>query len=147
VAGDIIGLIISIVFVFLVIIVSELLRKTGDFNEEFTRKFVHIGVAHWWIVAMFLINDIRYALIPPVIFVVLNYYSNRKDLIKSMEREGDSNLGTVYFPISLIVLILLTWDGGLLGGGNLKYLGAVGNLIMGYGDGFAAIIGFAASII
>ena len=28
-AGDIIGLIISIVFVFLVIIVSELLRKTG----------------------------------------------------------------------------------------------------------------------
>ena len=91
----------------------------------------------------------RYTLCPytPVIFVVLNYYSNRKDLIKSMEREGDSNLGTVYFPISLIVLILLTWDGGLLGGGNLKYLGAVGSLIMGYGDGFAAIIGFAASII
>lgn len=140
-AGDIKGVIISIAFVFLVIVVSELLRKRGGYNEEFTRKFVHIGVAHWWIVAMFLIKDICYALIPPVIFVVLNFYSNRKNLFKSMEREGNSDLGTVYFPISLIVLILLTWDGGLLGGENLKYLGAVGSLIMGYGDGFAAIIG------
>ena len=89
---------------------------------------------------MFLINDIRYALIPPVIFVVLNYYSNRKDLIKSMEREGDSNLGTVYFPISLIVLILLTWDGGLLGGKSQIPWGSW-KLDNGLWDGFAAIIG------
>ena len=90
---------------------------------------------------MYLIRDIRYAIIPPIIFVLLNYYSYKKDLIKSMERGKDSSdLGTVYFPISLIILILLTWDGGLLGG-DFKHLGALGALVMGYGDGFAAIIG------
>ena len=139
--GDVTGVIISMVFVVLVLVVSEGIRKMGRFSTEFTRKFVHIGVSHWWIVAMLLIKDIRYAIIPPVIFVILNYYSYKKDLIKSMERGKDSSdLGTVYFPISLIVLIYLTWNGGLLGQ-DLKYLGAVGALTMGYGDGFAAIIG------
>lgn len=139
--GDIAGVIISIFFVAIVLVFSELIRRLGRFKTEFTRKFVHIGVSHWWIVAMLLIKDICYATVPPVIFVLLNYYSYKKDLIKSMERGKDSSdLGTVYFPVSLIVLILLTWNGGLLGG-DLKYLGALGALIMGYGDGFAAIIG------
>lgn len=139
--NDITGVILSMVFVAIVIIVSELIRKMGRFTTEFTRKFIHIGVSHWWIVAMYLIEDMRYALIPPIIFVLLNYYSYKKDIIKSMERGKDnSDLGTVYFPISLIILILLTWNQGILGK-DLKYIGALGALIMGYGDGFAAIIG------
>ena len=140
VAKDLTGMIISIVFVFAVILVSEVLRKVCKLGNEFTRKFVHIGVSHWWIAAMFLISDIRYAVIPPVLFVLLNYYSYKKNLFKSMERQENSDLGTVYFPISLIILILLTWKGGLLGG-DYRYLGALGTLVMGYGDGFAAIIG------
>ncbi|MDK2877971.1 MAG: hypothetical protein PWR06_687 [Thermoanaerobacteraceae bacterium] len=140
VAKDLTGMIISIVFVFAVILVSEILRKVYKLGNEFTRKFVHIGVSHWWIAAMFLISDMRYAVIPPVLFVLLNYYSYKKNLFKSMERQENSDLGTVYFPISLIILILLTWKGGLLGG-DYRYLGALGTLVMGYGDGFAAIIG------
>jgi uncharacterized protein (TIGR00297 family) len=139
--GELVGVVISIFFVAIVLVLSELIRRLGKFSTEFTRKFVHIGVSHWWLVAMFLIGDIRYALIPPVIFVFLNYYSYKKELIKSMERGKDSSdLGTVYFPISLIVIIMLTWNGGFLGE-DLKHLGALGVLTMGYGDGFAAIIG------
>lgn len=135
------GVILSIIFVILVLVISEVIRKMGRFSAEFTRKFIHIGVSHWWLIAMFFIKDIGYAIIPPIVFILLNYYSYKKDLIKSMERGKDSSsLGTVYFPISLVILILLTWDGGLLGQ-NLKYFGALGILIMGYGDGFAAIIG------
>ena len=139
--GDMAGVIISIFFVAIVLVISELIRKLGSFNTEFTRKFVHIGVSHWWLVAMLLIKDMRYALVPPIIFVFLNYYSYKKDLIKSIERGKDSSdLGTVYFPISLIVLILLTWKGGFLGQ-DLRHLGLLGTLIMGYGDGFAAVVG------
>lgn len=139
--GDIIGVIISILFVGLILLAAELIRKAGNYSNEFTRKFVHIGVAHWWLIAMLLIDNIFLALIPPIIFLFLNYYSYKKDLFKSMEREEEGkDLGTVFFPMTLIVLILLTWDGGLLGN-DMKYLGAIGVLIMGYGDGFAAIIG------
>jgi len=140
VAKDLTGMIVSIVFVFTVILASEILRKVGNLGNEFTRKFVHIGVSHWWIVAMLLMDDMRYAVIPPVLFVLLNYLSYKKNVFKSMERQGRSDLGTVYFPISLIVLILLTWKGGLMGQ-DLRLFGAVGTLVMGYGDGFAAIIG------
>lgn len=138
---EVVAVIISIIFVFAVIFVSELIRKVKGFSTEFTRKFVHIGVSHWWFVAMFLIKDLWYALIPPVLFVAVNYYSHKTNLIKSMERETkNSNLGTVYFPIALILLLCLTWEQGILGG-DYKYIGAVGIMILGYGDGFAAIIG------
>jgi len=72
--------------------------------------------------------------------VFLNYLSYKKSLFKSMEvnREG-ATLGTIYFPISLTLLVILSWWDGLL---QLNpYFGAVGVLIMGYGDGFAAVIG------
>jgi len=139
--GDITGVILSMIFVVIILVISEVIRKIGKFSTEFTRKFIHIGVSHWWIVAMFFIKDIRYAIIPPLIFVFLNYLSYKNDLIKSMERGKDrADLGTVYFPISLIILVLITWDGGFLGN-DLKYLGALGALTLGYGDGFAAIIG------
>ncbi|TYP53763.1 DUF92 domain-containing protein [Thermosediminibacter litoriperuensis] len=138
---DFMGVVISILFVFGVIMISEVLRKAGGFGSEFTRKFVHIGVSHWWPLAMFLIDDLKYALIPPTLFVAVNYYSHKKNVFKGMERHGgDSDLGTVYFPISLIALILLTWDGGLWGRG-FEYLGLAGVLTMGYGDGMAAIVG------
>jgi len=138
---NLIGTFISIAFVIVIIMISEILKKKGNWGNEATRKFIHIGVSHWWIIAMVTIPKIQYAIIPPIIFIILNYLSYKKDLLKSMERDGDkSDLGTVYFPISLLVIILLTWEGGLLPGG-LKYLGAIGILVMGYGDGFAAIVG------
>ena len=49
--------------------------------------------------------------------------------------EGN-NLGTVYYPISLLVLVILSW-GGLVP----KYVGGLGILILGWGDGVAAVVG------
>jgi len=139
--NEIIGVIVSILFVFIVIFISEVIRKVKALSEEFTRKLIHIGVSHWWILAMFLIKGLWFALIPPLLFVGVNYYSYKTNLFKSMERQGNSSdLGTVYFPVALILLILLTWDKGLLGG-DYKYIGALGIMVMGYGDGLAAVIG------
>lgn len=139
--NSIIGMGLSISFVFIVIIISEILKRTVNLGIEATRKFIHIGVSHWWIIAMIFIPDIKYAAVPPILFIILNYISYKRSLFGSMERkEGTSDLGTVYFPIALLVLVSLTWDGGLLRE-EAKYLGAIGILIMGYGDGFAGLIG------
>lgn len=139
--NNILGMILSIVFVVLIIVVSEMIKSKSKWTNEATRKFIHIGVCHWWIFAMFSISEIQYAIMPPLLFIILNYMSYKKNIIKSMERnENKADLGTVYFPISLLILIILTWKGGLLGE-DLKYIGAIGILIMGYGDGLAAIVG------
>ncbi len=54
-------------------------------------------------------DDFRYAIIPPVAFIVINFISYRGNLIKVMEREEENKdgLGTVYFAISLIPLVFL----------------------------------------
>lgn len=131
---NLLGLVVSFGFVFLVIGLSKPLEKIG---KEASRKFVHVGVSNWWILAMVFFDRAEYAVIAPAVFVVLNFLSYRYKLFSSMERgQGRGDLGTVYYAISLLVLSSLTF-----GPGGAPYIGAIGILTMGYGDGLAAIIG------
>ncbi len=131
---DVLGLIVSFAFVFLVIGLSRPLERRG---KEGSRKFVHVMVSNWWIIAMVFFDSPGFAVVAPAVFVVLNYLSYRLGLFSSMERhEGRRDLGTVYYAISLVVLSLLTFRQGAA-----PYIGAVGILIMGWGDGLAAVVG------
>lgn len=135
--NNILGIVFSLIFVFLIIGMSSLLTKFNLLSNEGSRKFIHIGVSNWWIIAMIFFNNNIYASIVPAMFVIINYISYKKQVFKAMERDGSKNdLGTVYFAISLLVLSLITFK-------NIEYsyLGALGILIMGYGDGLAAVIG------
>jgi len=133
---NILGLVLSYVLVFVIIGLSTLLQKKGILGDEGARKFIHIGVSNWWLLAMFTFDDVWFAIIPPITFIILNYYSYKTNLIKSMERSGNGNLGTVYFPISLLILVVLTF-----GVTFNPLIGAIGILTLGYGDGLAAAIG------
>ncbi len=133
--NNIIGLILSLLLTGGVIFISTILQKAGYVGDEGARKFVHIGVSNWWIIAMIFFDNIWFAIIPPILFIALNYLSYKFSLIKAMEGGSRSNLGTVYYPISLAILILVTFNSHLL------YIGALGILVLGYGDGMAAVIG------
>ena len=137
---DMAGVVFSYLFVFLILGLAELFLRRGWLTSEESRKFIHIAVSNWWLIAMFLIKSYVYALIPPLTFAFLNYFSHKKRIFKSMEaNRGRAGLGTVYFPISLTLLVILSWWDGLL---SLNpYFGAVGVMIMGYGDGLAAVVG------
>jgi len=134
--NNIIGIIVSFVFVFAVIGLSTVLSNKGILDGEGSRKFIHIAVSNWWLIAMFTFDDPIWASFVPLMFVFINYLSYRKNVFKAMERDGSArDLGTVYYAISLLILAYLTFNS------DVKYIGAIGILIMGYGDGFAAIIG------
>jgi len=136
--SDLIYVLISFVFVFLMIGASTILKKMGWLSGEGARKFVHIGVAHWWFFVFFF-DNIWFALIAPAAFIVLNYVSYRQHIFKVIEREDQDSFGTVYYPISLFILVALTF---LMGEPkSLQYIGAIAMMILGYGDGFAAIMG------
>lgn len=137
------GLVLSFVFVFFIIFLSELLVRLFRLPKEESRKFVHIGVGHWWLLAMYFFASWQWAIIPPIAFIFLNLISWYSGLFNAMERKiRDVNtLGTVYFPISLLALVLLTWTDSPVLGGMTPYIGAMGIFAMGYGDGFAALIG------
>lgn len=134
-SNNIIGLIASFIFVILVIAISTILQKNKLIDDGAARKFIHIGVSNCWIIVMIFFDNIWLACIPPAAFIIMNYVSYRYNLIKSMEQKDKNSLGTVYYPISLLILVLVTfWL-------DMTYLGAVGILVMGYGDGLAGLIG------
>lgn len=113
-------------------------RYFEKWDKEASRKFIHILLSNWWLIAMAFFDNLIYAIVPPIAFVVINFISYRGNVIKVMERdeENKDGLGTVYFATSLIPLVVLSY--GLT---NNRLIGLVGFFIMTYGDGFAAIVG------
>lgn len=131
--NNLIGVVVSFGFVGVVLGLSLLLTR---FHAEVSRKFVHIAVCHWWFIALAFFDNPLWAAVAPLSFVVVNYLSYRFHLIKSIERqEGKGDLGTVYYAIALLVLSIAAFSTGNL------HMATVGILVMGYGDGLAAVVG------
>jgi len=143
------GLLLSFGFVFLMIALSTLLQSLHILGDEGARKLIHIGVAHWWIIAMIFFDDVGWVMIAPIVFIALNYISYKKNIFSAMERSSHGDLGTVYYPISLLLLSIITFsvsDPSPVTFGTItipmySYIGALGIFIMGWGDGLAAVVG------
>lgn len=77
------------------------------------------------------------AAIGPLFFIAFNLFALKRPLFSALDSEAArASLGTIYYPVSLLVLVFLTF-----GGVFPVYTGALGVLIMGWGDGMAALIG------
>ena len=136
-ALDAVGLAASYVFVFGFIGLATLLMRRHVLPASATRKVIHIGVAHWWLIAMATMDDPWVASIGPVSFIAINALALGLRLLPAMDEGADRrNLGTVYFPISLLVLVNLCWRGVMP-----AWVGGIGVLVLGWGDGLAALVG------
>jgi phytol kinase len=135
--NNVFGILVSIIFIGIVLVSAKLFEKAG---KEASRKFIHIMLSNWWIIAIIFFDNVFFAALLPALFIIINYASYKMDIIKVMERdEGEENkesLGTVYYAVSLFVLTIITF-------GPLKnpLIGLCGITVMGYGDGLAAVIG------
>lgn len=132
--ADLRSLMYTYLFLFAVVLAGEALRRLLKRSPEFTRKCIHIGVGFWGFFAWPIISR-WLVLIPPLSFVLINVASHRWHLIPAMESDDEHNLGTVYYPLSICILILLFWNA------DLKIIAVLASMVMGLGDGFATIIG------
>lgn len=130
---DPIALILSFIYVAIILGLGEGLRRGLHLSVEFTRKFVHIGVGMISFALVALFKTWQWAIIPPAIFVIINYISYRRQIFSGMETGEKGQLGTVYFPISFVVLIPLLWQ--------FPAILVTSLMPMTWGDAFAAIIG------
>ena len=89
---------------------AKVFEKAG---KEASRKYIHIMLSNWWIIAMVFFDNMFWAAATPLLFVIVNYLSYKKGIIKVMERddkdENKESLGTVYYALSLFILALLTF--------------------------------------
>ena len=108
--NNIFGLLVSLLYVGIIIVSAKVFEKAG---KEASRKYIHIMLSNWWIIAMIFFDNMFWAAAAPAIFVIINYLSYKKGIIKVMERDdSDDNkesLGTVYYALSLLILALITF--------------------------------------
>lgn len=131
--NDFYAIIVSFVFIFSVLGIAETLRKQLHYTPDFTRKVVHVSVGMWSLGTVLLFQNRWMAIVPPLVFVVLNYISYRQDMFKAMENDDKSNMGTVYFPLAFAIIILIFWDT------PDKVVAAL--MPMTWGDAMAAVLG------
>ena len=135
------GLIVSFVFIGIVILSAKVFEKAG---KEASRKYIHIVLSNWWIIAMVFFDSPYWAMIGPIVFVFVNYASYKFNIIKSMEREEAERdgMGTVYYAMTLLILSVCLW-GPLENYKNVwgPLIGLAGVAVMGYSDALASIIG------
>lgn len=128
------GLLLSYIligFILLGILVLERLK----IKRNIIRKLIHIAIGNWWIIAMWYFDHLIFALIPPITFLIGNLLSRKYHLIKAMEAD-QSTLGTIYYPIAMIILTIICF--GII---KLPHVGLIGMLCLAYGDGLASLIG------
>lgn len=134
---DALGIVVSYAFVFGFIGAATILMRRGVLAPAITRKVIHIGVAHWWLIAMATMDDPWVASVGPASFIVINALAIRLRFLPAMDEAADArNWGTVYFPVSLLILVNLCWRGVMP-----VWVGGLAVLVLGWGDGLAAIIG------
>lgn len=130
--NNLIGIIAITIYIILVFIVSKFLTNKG---KEVSRKFVHIMLSNIWFFYLIFIDSLAWACLLPALFVLINALSYKFKIFKTIEREKNDGFGTVYYAFSILLICVFTYI--------IKnpLVGLPGILIMGYGDGFAAVIG------
>lgn len=131
---DILGLVLSYIFAFGLIGLAEVVRIWRGWPTEFTRKVIHIAAGSWVIGIVYIFDHWWWGIVPTASFVILNYIFYRFTIFKAMDTRG-STPGTVYFALSITILLLLLWPRGQEG------VVAAGVMPMTWGDAFASLIG------
>lgn len=134
---NILGLVLSFVFIIVVVALGVLMSRFKRISPEVVRKFIHIAVSNWWFILIFSFDTLLMAIIGPIFFILANgtaVFTGLADVLG--EKDIKRNLGLVYFPVSLLVLVILTFTNTIP-----MWASTIGIFTMGYGDGLAALIG------
>lgn len=113
---------------------AELLRRAFRGSPEITRKSVHIltGVLIYFAPQLF--TSGVPAILLALIFIAVNYTAIRLGLLKGMHGTNRVSYGTVYYPVSFLILVLVFWDAA-------PFVISLSILILALGDAAAAIVG------
>jgi uncharacterized protein (TIGR00297 family) len=126
------GVILTAIVLF--IAAAEFMRRQFNGSPEVTRKLVHILTG----LLIFFAPELFVSGIPAItlalIFIVVNYGAIRFGLLKGMHGTNRQSYGTVYYPLSFLILVLLFWD-------SAPFIISVSILILAFSDAAAAIVG------
>ena len=126
---------VTIGYVLLILGICGVLKNKGLIQEEGSRKIVHILVSFAYVFMYKMIGTSIHMILIPCLFVILNYISYKKNLFKGMELDSRKSLGTVYYPLSMVIMSTITYFNH-----SFYPFYGIGLFTMAFADGFAPII-------
>lgn len=132
------GLVISFVAVPGIIVGVRALMRRGLVGPFTARKVIHIGMAHWWLIAMAMFDDPWVASIGPAcsLLAIAALPMARQLLPRDGESHGRWDRGAFFYSLSLLALVNLSWRGVIP-----PWCAGIGVLVMGWGDACAGLVG------
>lgn len=129
--------ILCFLYVTLLVFIGFILNKYCHMKSEGVRKFIHIFTSFIIIACEKCVSAALYRLAVPFLFIFINIFAVSTDMIKDLGmKDKERNIGLILYPMAVFLVVLMETL-GLIG----KESAVAGVLMMGLGDGLAALIG------
>ena len=125
---------VILLYLFSIFLISIVFKKYNEDNKEIVRKIIHIGIGPLIPIAQFLKINQNSALIFTGIVSLMVFINYNYKLFPTIEDIERKSYGTLFYCLSLFILIYLFWD-------KDPYALITGFFIMTFGDGLAGLIG------
>ena len=125
---------VILLYLFSIFLISIVFKKFNKDSREVVRKIIHIGIGPLIPIAQFLKINQNSALIFTGIVALMVFTNYNYKLFPTIEDVERKSYGTLFYCLSLFILIYLFWD-------KDPYALISGFFIMTFGDGLAGLIG------
>ena len=125
---------VLLLYLFSIFLISIIFKKYNQDSREIVRKIIHIGIGPLIPIAQFLKINQNSALIFTGIVSLMVFINYTYKLFPTIEDVDRKSYGTLFYCLSLFILIYLFWD-------KDPYALTSGFFIMTFGDGLAGLIG------
>jgi phytol kinase len=134
-----IALLASFGFLLGTLLAAELGRGLLGTSRLFGRKLVIVGIGTWSTAAVRVFTSWQWGIMPLLTMTALYYASYRYDLFQAVEDDERVNLGLVFFPLSVALLLGWLWRPG--SPNDAGYIAVAGSMATTWGDTAAAVVG------
>jgi len=125
---------VILLYLISIFLISIVFKKYNEDSREIVRKIIHIGIGPLIPIAQFLKINQNSALIFTGIVSLMVFTNYNYKLFPTIEDVERKSYGTLFYCLSLFILIYLFWD-------KDPYALISGFFIMTFGDGLAGLIG------
>ncbi len=125
---------VILLYLFSIFLLSIFFKKSNKESKEIVRKIIHIGMGPLIPIAQFLKINQNSALIFTGIVTLMVFINYTYKLFPTIEDVERKSYGTLFYCLSLFILIYLFWD-------KDPYALISGFFIMSFGDGLAGLVG------
>ena len=127
-------LILFTVLLLIIVMVADVFRRLLRWSPEATRKMVHMIVGVLVAITPFVLHSKWPMVIIGGLFTVVDFFAIQRGFFKGMHGTRRKTYGTVFYPISFVILTLALWN-------HHKLILVTAMLIMAISDAVAAIVG------